>query len=66
MDSSELYSGPIIDAANYFSGNIEFVNSGNNVGVQLVDLAIWLNKRVYDMKQDLKGDCLELYKFIAE
>ncbi|MEC0181341.1 DUF3800 domain-containing protein [Paenibacillus peoriae] len=66
IDSSELYSGPIIDAANYFSGNIEFVNSANNVGVQLVDLAIWLGKRVNDMKQDLKGDCLELYKFIAE
>jgi len=66
IDSSELYSGPIIDVADYFNGDIEFVNSANNVGVQLVDLAIWLGRRVYDLKQDLKGDCLELYKFIAE
>ncbi|WP_211748760.1 DUF3800 domain-containing protein [Paenibacillus sp. Marseille-Q4541] len=66
IDSSELYSDPVIQTADYFTGDIEFVSSADNIGIQLVDLAIWLCKRVYDMEQVLEGECKELYQFIAE
>ncbi|MBM6995775.1 DUF3800 domain-containing protein [Paenibacillus sp. DXFW5] len=66
IDSSELFSDPVIQTADYFTGDIEFVNSADNIGIQLVDLAIWLGKRVYDLDQILEGECKELFQFIAE
>lgn len=49
-----------------FSSHIEFVNSSNSAGIQLIDLALWMMKKVNDSEVTLTDRCAALYDTINQ
>ncbi|AHN24500.1 DUF3800 domain-containing protein [Lysinibacillus varians] len=49
-----------------FSGDIEFINSSQNAGVQLIDVALWIMKKVNDSEVELTDRCAVLYDAIVK
>lgn len=55
---------PTASTANTFSGNIEFRDGKNTVGLQLVDITTWMVKRVFDNGDKPRDNCALLYNTI--
>ncbi|MCH1638932.1 DUF3800 domain-containing protein [Paenibacillus timonensis] len=61
---SNPFEFPKAKTMDTFSGNIEFVKSSQNAGVQLIDLALWMMKKVNDSGVQLTDKCAELFQMI--
>ncbi|MDY8026145.1 hypothetical protein [Paenibacillus polymyxa] len=63
-DISDPFEYPKAVLMETFSGGIEFINSSQNAGVQLIDVALWIMKRVNDSEVELTDRCAALYDTI--